>query len=70
MLNNYPRNVFLLTDGQVSDEDNVINLIRRHSERKNLRVYSVGIGNGVSENLIKESAREGKGKYDIIAETS
>ena len=42
----YPRNVFLITDGDVSSPQIVIDLIRAHS--KAARVHSFGIGSGAS----------------------
>ncbi len=38
--------------------------------KEHIRVYSIGIGNGVSENLIRGAAEEGKGKFEFITETS
>ena len=60
----YPRTVFLITDGGVSDSDKVISLIAKYN--KIYRTYSMGIGNGCSPYLIVESAVAGKGKYEFI----
>jgi uncharacterized protein with von Willebrand factor type A (vWA) domain len=62
---NYDRVVFLITDGQVNNEDGVISLIRNNPT---VRIQSVGIGNGVSKNLIMETAIEGKGKFEFVSD--
>ena len=46
----YPRHIFLLTDGGVSNTEEVISLVKKNT--KHSRVYSIGIGNYVSLNLI------------------
>ena len=45
----YPRFVFLMTDGCVQNEKKVINLVEKINKHK---VYAIGIGNGCSEFLI------------------
>lgn len=62
----YPKHIFLLTDGGVSNTDGVIKLIR--TQTKYSRVHSIGIGNGASFNLIEGSAKAGKGKYIMISD--
>ena len=56
-----------MTDGQVYNEDEIIQVIRQNY---NTRIYSVGIGNGVSKNLIIEAAVEGHGKFEFVSELS
>lgn len=51
LIKNYPRHVFLLTDGGVSDTKSVIKLVENKSSTA--RVHTIGIGHGVSEALIK-----------------
>ena len=46
VLEGYPRQVFLLTDGEVSDTERVIELVRRNT--KYARVHTIGFGSGVS----------------------
>lgn len=53
------REVFLLTDGQVSNQQEVINLARSNSSRS--RIFSVGIGSGVSSSLVNGVARASHG---------
>lgn len=42
----YPRHIFLLTDGGVSNTDGVIKMVGKNT--KYTRVHSIGIGNGCS----------------------
>ena len=42
--------IFLLTDGDVCNEDEIFNEI--YANNLFTRVYSIGIGNGVSDSLI------------------
>jgi len=58
------RQVLLFTDGQVSNEDDVIALCKLNV--KNVRVFTFGIGSGCSEYLIKGAARAGKGASEFI----
>jgi uncharacterized protein with von Willebrand factor type A (vWA) domain len=62
----YPRHVFLLTDGQVTNTQNVISLVRNNV--KYCRVHTIGIGDGVSFDLIEGCAKSGKGKHVMISE--
>lgn len=54
----------MLTDGEVSDTKNILKMIGRSN--KYARVHSIGIGNGASAELIKGSAKSGKGEYVFI----
>jgi len=63
---NYPRNVFILTDGDISNTEQVLELIAKNTEQ--FRVYTIGIGNGCSRQLIIEGANVGKGSYEFIAD--
>jgi Ca-activated chloride channel homolog len=55
--------VLLLTDGAVGNEDEILSLVRGHSD---LRVFSVGIGAGCNEAFIRGLARSGKGASTFI----
>jgi len=55
----FPKVVFLLTDGYVSDKESVIRLIKKNS--KNCIVNALGIGSSVDTDLIKRSAKAGNG---------
>jgi hypothetical protein len=61
----YPRAVFLLTDGEVDSPSIVVDLIKEN--RGNSRVHSFGIGNGVDRNLIIQSAKAGNGVSEFVA---
>ena len=56
--------VVLLTDGQVSNEAEVIALVESH--RETATVFAFGIGAGVSEHLVRGTARAGGGKAEFI----
>jgi len=59
-----PRNIYLLTDGAVSNTADVVSLISKHNSHA--RVHTFGIGDGVSTELIKDSATAGLGHYSFI----
>lgn len=59
-----PRRVLLLTDGQVSNEQQVIALARQHAEHAT--VFSFGIGAGASEHLVRGVARASRGACEMI----
>lgn len=62
----YPRFVFLLTDGQVSNTESVIRMAKKKS--RNTRINSIGIGNGASLALIQGAAEAGKGRHVMITD--
>lgn len=66
MQDGYPRHVFLLTDGGVSNTQGVINMVKKNV--KHSRVHCIGIGNGVSLDLIDGCAKAGKGKHITISD--
>ena len=58
------RRVLLLTDGQVSNEAEVIALAKRHAGTS--RIFSFGIGAGASEHLVRGVARTSRGAAEMI----
>jgi Ca-activated chloride channel family protein len=60
-----PRQVFVLTDGEVSNTDEVIALGRRHAGHS--RIFTFGIGAGASHHLVRGLARAGEGEAEFIA---
>jgi hypothetical protein len=68
-MNNYKESqvkIIILTDGEVGNTDEVLNLIKEKSnEYKNLRHFTLGIGNGCSELLVKGIAENGLGSYEF-----
>ena len=64
----YPRQVFVLTDGQVSNTERVIQLVEAHHNAN--RVFTLGLGNQVSHHLVEGMARAGKGTAQFVSEGS
>eukprot|EP01096_Ripella_sp_DP13-Kostka_P016339 TRINITY_DN792_c0_g1_i5.p1 TRINITY_DN792_c0_g1~~TRINITY_DN792_c0_g1_i5.p1 ORF type:complete len:987 (+),score=500.90 TRINITY_DN792_c0_g1_i5:72-2963(+) len=60
----YARSVFVLTDGQVSNLDQVTNLIARNA--RDTRVFALGIGDQVSHALVEGMAKAGKGNARYV----
>jgi Ca-activated chloride channel family protein len=60
---NSQRDIILLTDGQVGNENEIFELIKRN---KRIRVFPVGIGAGCNEYFIKGLARSGNGASEFI----
>lgn len=57
MKEGYQRHVIVLTDGQVSDTENVIKIIKNMYNKSIAMTHMVGIGNGVSFNMIEKGAK-------------
>ena len=55
----YIRQIFVLTDGDVSNAPSVISLVKEHSTQG--RIFSFGLGSSASRNLVKGIARAGNG---------
>jgi len=60
-----PRQVVILTDGQVTNTDAVLALVRSHAA--DTRVFAFGIGAGSSRHLVEGIARAGGGSAEFIA---
>ena len=59
--------MFLLTDGQVSNKNDVIELIRNHCNKDDsTKVFSFGISSGCDQDLIKRTAAAGQGAESIV----
>ncbi|RIB15448.1 hypothetical protein C2G38_1579317 [Gigaspora rosea] len=69
--NDMPTSVFLLTDGEVYNVDDIINLVKSCEEKKkdDLRFFSIGIGDSVSHHLVESVSRVGKGYAQFITNT-
>ncbi|CAG8529990.1 13054_t:CDS:2 [Ambispora leptoticha] len=63
-----PTSVFLLTDGEVWNVDEIIQLIQKaaNNPKKNFRLFSLGIGSSVSHHLVESIARAGKGYSQFV----
>ncbi|HYN43358.1 MAG TPA: hypothetical protein VE129_16395, partial [Thermoanaerobaculia bacterium] len=59
------RQLFILTDGQVSNTEEVLALVREHAATS--RAFTFGIGAGASHHLVKGLARAGGGEAEMIA---
>ena len=55
----YPRNIFVLTDGEIHDTELVMKKVRENNNFT--RVHSFGIGDRVSTYLVKELSKAGLG---------
>jgi len=60
-----PRQVFVLTDGEVTNTEAVLELVRKHSETT--RLFAFGIGHGPSRHLVQGMARAGRGASEFIS---
>ncbi|EFA86791.1 hypothetical protein PPL_00596 [Heterostelium album PN500] len=60
----YPRQLFILTDGEISDRDRTIDLAGKDS--LTTRIFTLGIGSGVDRNLVVGLSKSCKGYYDFI----
>ena len=58
-----PRNIFLLTDGEIDNKKETLTLIENNSNK--FSVYSFGIGKDFDEDLIKNAGIVGKGNYSF-----
>ena len=63
---NGQRQIIILTDGQVANEDAVIDLAKKYG--KNNRIFSFGIGGGASEYLVRGLSRVTDGQSEFISE--
>ena len=66
-IDGYPKQIFLLTDGGVSNTEGVIKMVGLNN--KFSRVHTIGIGNGCSEELIRGCAKKGKGCHVFISDS-
>ncbi|HTU99478.1 MAG TPA: VIT domain-containing protein [Luteitalea sp.] len=59
-----PRRVLVLTDGEVTNTDRIIQLAAAH--RGTTRIFTLGIGSGASQHLVRGLARAGGGAAEFI----
>ncbi|KAJ5072393.1 von willebrand factor a domain-containing protein 5a [Anaeramoeba ignava] len=63
-LKDYPRLVFVLTDGAVMNTEQVLSLVKQNAS--NSTFFTFGIGDGVSRELVEGIAKLGNGQYEFI----
>ncbi|KYQ90516.1 type A von Willebrand factor domain-containing protein [Tieghemostelium lacteum] len=60
----YPRQIFILTDGAVNKKLTLVEIVRQNYF--STRVFTLGIGNDVDDDLVKSLSLVSRGKYKII----
>ena len=58
-----PKNIFLLTDGEIDNKKDTLNIIEKNSNE--YAVYAFGMGSSFDEDLIKNAGIVGKGSYSF-----
>ena len=58
-----PKNIFLLTDGEINDKNKTLQIIEQNSNE--FFIYSIGIGERFDQDLIKNAGVLGKGNYNF-----
>ncbi len=61
----FMRDIILITDGEISNEDEVRVLVQEHADKTNF--HTVGIGSGPNEFLIKSLVRVANGAFELIS---
>lgn len=61
-----PRYVFLITDGAVSNQNDVVDLVRRDNFQFATKYFTFGIGSGASRGLIEDTAKASGGAFEMI----
>jgi len=69
LIGGYQRNVLLMTDGEVTNPDEVIKMVRELTGSSGAYVHSIGIGSGASRHLVQGVAQAGKGSSYFISGT-
>jgi len=67
-LEGFPKVIYLLTDGEVSNSDEIIKLVKKSTNKA--RVFSVGIGSGISPYFIKNVGLRGEGGYEFVKDSN
>ena len=58
-----PKNIFLLTDGEINNKEDTLEIIEEYSSK--FSIYSIGIGDDFDQDLIKNAGIIGKGGYNF-----
>lgn len=67
-IESFKRQIFVLTDGGISNQNQTLELVGKHSGEN--RVFSFGIGSGCSTALVNGLADIGKGTASFVADKS
>lgn len=67
---NCERVVVFLTDGQIDNLDSVYSLINNNNKNSNIRIFSIGIGNDASRELIKKIADITSGISQMVVDSA
>jgi len=67
-IDSFKRQIFVLTDGGISNQNLTLELVGKHSGEN--RIFSFGIGSGCSTALVNELADVGKGTASFVADKS
>ncbi len=59
------RSILLLTDGEIGNEDAILELVAGKTEQT--RVFTIGVGHGPNEYFIRQTARSSRGAAEMIA---
>jgi uncharacterized protein YegL len=66
----YSRQIFVLTDGEVSNTEEVVRLVQEnHRRNSEWRLFTIGVGSSVSHALVEGMARGGRGSCQIIGDS-
>ena len=63
---NTPTRIFILTDGAVFNTDECLQKIEQICRKKDIRFFSLGIGSGCDEILVKGMSSKGNGKPEFV----
>jgi hypothetical protein len=58
-----PKNIFLLTDGEIDNKKETLELIEKYSQ--NFSIFSIGIGSSFDKDLIKNAGIIGRGGFNF-----
>jgi hypothetical protein len=65
---NLGRNLFILTDGEVNNREECLELISTNSEK--FKIHAIGIGSSFDKKLIQNAGIQGKGSYHFVNKVS
>ena len=65
---NLGRNLFILTDGEVNNREECLELISTNSEK--FKIHAIGIGSSFDKKLIQNAGIQGKGSYHFVNNVS